>query len=294
LVFGCIRCKERARLRSGRKRVGHWIRGLLDGDGEGVDGGLGFVAGDFSVFESGFGEGYGFGGEVDRAVDAVQVGEIPEVLPEGFVAPVDVVACGFAAGEVVGSEVVVDEAGGDGLFVGDGEVEEAAAEGEGGHVANAGGAFGEEDDGEVVAKALGHTFGGLGDAVGATGGAIDVDGAGHHADPSEHGCLADFDLGDEDAGADGAVNDYVDVGEVVGDDGAMHGDGAYSGERDVLGAEEAVADAAEPGGAEGAGAGAGDQHFQHGVGEDGGEREDTVDATGRAEKRQTEILRRGQ
>ena len=258
---------------------------MLDGNGEGVDGGLGFVAGDLAVFECGLGEDYWFGGEVDGAVNAVKVGEVPEVLPEGLVAPVDVVAGGLAAGEVVGTEVVVDEAGGDGLFVGDRKVEKAAAEGEGGDVANAGGAFGEEDDGEVVAKALGHAFGSLGDAIGAAGGAIDVDGAGHHADPSEDGSLAEFDLGDEDAGADGAVNDDVDVGEVVGDDGAVHGDRTDGGEGDVLGTEEAVADAAEPGGAEGASARARDEDFEDGISEDGGEREDTVDAAGRAEKR---------
>ena len=118
--------------------------------------------------------------------------------------------------------------------------------------------------------------------------AVDVDGAGHHADPAEDGGGAELDLGDEDAGADGAVEDDVDVGEVVGDDGAVHGDGADGGEGDVLGAEEAVADAAEPGGAEGAGAGAGDEDFENGVGEDGGEGEEAVDAARRAEKRQAE------
>ena len=71
------------------------------------------------------------------------------------------------------------------------------------------------------------------------------------------------------------------------------GDGADGGEGDVLGAEQAVADAAEPGGAQGAGARAGDEHFEHGVSEDGGEREDTVDAAGRAEKRQTGSLKLG-
>ena len=191
------------------------------GTARAADGGLGFVAGDLAVLERGFGEGDGFGREVDRAVNAVQVGEVPEVLPEGLRAPVDVVAGGLAAGEVVGAEVVVDEAGGDGLLVGDRQVEQAAAEGEGRDVADAGGAFGEEDDGEIVAEAFGHALGGFGDAAGATGGAIDVDGAGHHADPAEHGSLAEFDLGDEDAGADGAVEDDVDVGEVVGDDGAV-------------------------------------------------------------------------
>jgi len=246
------------------------------------------MAGDLAVLEGGFGEGDGLGGEVDGAVNAVEVGEVPEVLPEGFVAPVDVVAGGLAASEVVGSEVVVDEAGGDGLLVGDGQVEKAAAEGEGWNVANAGGAFGEEDDGEVIAETLGHTFGCFGDAVGAAGGAIDVDGAGHHADPSEDRSLAEFDLGDEDAGANGAVQDDVDVGEVVGDDGAVHGDGADGGEGDVLGAEEAIADAAEPGGAEGAGAWARDEDLNHGVSEDRGQREDTVDAAGRAEKRRAE------
>jgi hypothetical protein len=73
---------------------------------------------------------------------------------------------------------------------------------------------------------------------------------------------------------------------VVGDDGAVVGDGADGGEGDVLGAEEAVADAAEPGGAEGAGAWTSDEDFEDGVGEDGGEGENAVDAARRAEKRQ--------
>ena len=199
-------------------------------------------------------------------------------------APVDIVAGGLAAGEVVGSELVVDEAGGDGLLVGQRQREDAAAEGEGGNVADAGGAFGEEDDGKVIAEAFGHAFGGLLDI--AASGAVDVDGAGHHADPAEDGSLAELDLGDEDAGADGAVNDDVDVCEVVGDDGTVIGDGADGGEGDVLGAQQAVADAAEPGGSEGAGAGARDEDFEDGVGEDGGEGENAVDAARGAEKRQ--------
>jgi len=250
--------------------AGLWSGWSLDGDGEGVDGGLGFVAGDLAIIERGFGEGNGFGCEGDGSVNAVEVGEVPEVLPEGLVAPVHVVACGLAASEVVRTEVVVDETGGDGLVVCDSEVEEAAAERESWNVANAGGAFGEEDDREVVAEALGHAFGGFFDATGAAGGAVDVDRAGHHADPAEDGSLAELDLGDEDAGADGAVDDDVDVGEVVSDDGAVHGDGADGGEGDVLGVEQAVANAAEPGGAEGARARAGDEDFQHGVSEDSG------------------------
>jgi len=234
----------------------------LDGDGEGVDGSLSFTTGDLAVLEGGFGEVDGLGGEGDCAVDAVQVGEVPEVLPESLRTPVDVVASGLAASEVVRTEVVVDEPRGDGLLVGDGQVEKSAAEGEGGDVANAGGAFGEEDYGEIVAKALGHALGRLGDAAGAAGGAIDVDGTGHHADPTEDGGLAELDLGDEDTGADRPVDDDVDVGEVVGDDGAVHGDGSDGGKGDVLGAEEAIADAAEPRGAERAGARARDEDFE--------------------------------
>ena len=64
----------------------------------------------------------------------------------------------------------MDEAGGDGLIGGEGQGEEAAAEGEGGDVADAGGAFGEEDDGEVVAEAFGHAFGGFADAAAGGGG----------------------------------------------------------------------------------------------------------------------------
>ena len=250
--------------------------------------------GDLAVLERGFGERDGLGGKGYGAVNAVEVGEVPEVLPQGFVAPVDVVAGGLAAGEVAGAEVVVDEAGIDGLLVRDGEMEKAAAEGERGDVTNTGSAFGEEDDGEVIPKAFGHALCCLGDAARAAGRAIDVDGAGHHADPAEDGRLAELDLGDEDAGADGAMQNDVDVGEVVGDDGAVHGDGADGGEGDVLCTQQAVADAAEPGGAEGSGARACDDYFEHRVSEDRGQREDTVDAAGRAEKRQTGILERGQ
>ncbi len=85
----------------------------------------------------------------------------------------------------------MDEAGGDRLLVGEGHGEQAAAEGEGGDVADAGGAFGEEDDGEVVAEAFGHALGGLGDAAaaGAAGGAVDVDGAGHQLTQPKTGVL---------------------------------------------------------------------------------------------------------
>lgn len=267
---------------------------MLDGNGERVDGGLGLVAGDLAVLESSFRKRDRFRGKGYGAVNAVEVGEVPEMLPQGLVAPVDVVAGRLAASEVVGTEIVMDEARGDGLFVGDRQMQEAAAKRERGNIPNAGGAFGEEDDGQVVAEALGHAFGCLGDAAGAAGGAIDVDGAGHHADPAEDGRLAEFDLGDEDAGTDRAVNDDVDVCEVVGDHGAVHGDWADGGEGDVLGAEKALADATQPGGAEGAGTRARDEDFEDGVSEDGSEREDAVDAAGRAEKRQAGILQRGQ
>lgn len=270
-------------------RQGLGIRGggLLGWDGEGFYGGLSFGSGDLAVLQSGFGEWDGLGREVDGAVDAVEVGEVPEVLPEGLRAPVDVAAGGLAAGEVVGSEVVVDEAGGDGLARSDGHGEQAVAEGEGGLVADAGGALGEEDDREAVAEAFRHALAGFGGA--AAEAAIDVDGAGHHADPAEDGGLAELDLGDEDAGAHGAVEDDVDVGEVVGDDGAVRGDGADGGEGDVLRAKKAFADAAEPGGTEGAGAGTLDEDFEDGPGEDGGESENAVDASERAEKRQAGV-----
>jgi hypothetical protein len=246
----------------------------LDGDGQGDYGFAGFVGGDFAVGYAGGGEGDGLGGEVDGGVDAVEAGEIPHVLPEGLGAPVDVVAGGFAGGEVAGVEVIVDEAGGDGLFGGDGLGEKAAAEGERGNVADTGCAFGEEDDGEAVAEAFGHAFSGFSSA--AARAASDVDGASHEADPAEDGRLAELDFGDEDAGTHGGVEKDVDVGEVVGDDGAVGGDGADRGEGDVLGAEKAVADFAEPGGAEGAGLRALDEDFDGGVGEDESNCEQTI------------------
>ncbi len=134
----------------------------LDGDGEGGYGGAGFFGGDLAVGDGFGGEGDGGVGEADGGMDAVEVDEVPDVLPEGLVAPVDVVAGGLAALEVVGGEVVVDEAGGDGLAEGDGLGEQAAAHGHHGLVADTGGAFGEEDDGELVAEALAHAFGGFG------------------------------------------------------------------------------------------------------------------------------------
>jgi hypothetical protein len=51
-----------------------------------------------------------------------------------------------------------------------------------------------------------------------------------------------------------------------------------------------VADAGEPGGSERAGARPGDEDLNHGVGEDGGEGETTVDTARRAEKRQAVVL----
>ena len=247
---------------------------MLAGDGEGDDGFAGFFGGELAIFDGGLGEGDGLGREVDGGVDAVQIDEVPHVLPEGFGAPVDVVTGGLAVGEVAGVEVVVDEAGGDGLLGGDGLGEKAAAEGECGDVADAGGSFGEEDDGKAVAEAFGHALCGLGGR--ATGAAGDVDGAGHEADPAEDGGLAELDLGDEDAGAHGGVEEDVDVGEMVGDDGAVVGDGADGGEGDVLGVEQAVADLAEPGGAESAGVGSLDEDFDGGVGEDHNDCENAV------------------
>ena len=108
---------------------------------------------------------------------------------EGLGAPVDVAAEGLAGCGVGGREGVVDEGGAHGGGGFDGLGDEAAAEGEGGLVADAGGAFGEEDDGEAVAEALGHAFGGLGG--GATLAAGDVAGSGHHGHPAEDGGLAE-------------------------------------------------------------------------------------------------------
>jgi len=70
----------------------------------------------------------------------------------------------------------------------------------------------------------------------------------------------------------------------------VHGDRADRGKSDVLGTEKAVADAAEPGGSESAGAWAGNQDFEDGVSEDGGERKDTVDTAEKVEKRQAAVL----
>jgi hypothetical protein len=86
-------------------------------------------------------------------VEAVEVDEVPHVIPEGLRAPVHIVVGGLAACEVVGGEVVVDEAGDDGLVGGDGLREKTAAEGKYGDVAFAGGAFGEEDDGKAMPSA---------------------------------------------------------------------------------------------------------------------------------------------
>ncbi len=248
---------------------------MLDGGAESSDRVFGFDGGYFAVGDGFRREGDGLVGEADGGVEAVEVDEVPHVIPEGLRAPVDVVVGGLATGEVVGGEVVVDEAGDDGLVGGDGLREQAAAEGKHGDIAFAGGAFGEEDDGEAVAEAFGHAFCGFGG--GATGAAGDVDGAGHEADPAEDGGLAELDLGDEDAGTERAVEEDVDVGEVVGDDGAVGGDGADGGEGDLLRAEKAVADAAEPGGAFGAGFGAEDDDFNGGVSEGESDGKDAVE-----------------
>ena len=256
----------------------------MRGDGEGYYGVAGFFGSYFAVFDGGLGESDGLGGEGDGGVESVEVDEVPHVLPEGFGAPVDVVAGGLSTGEVVGLEVVVDESGGDRLAGGDGLGEEAAAERERGDVADTGGSFGEEDDGEAVAEALGHAFAGLGGR--ATGSSGDVDGTGHEADPAEDGSLAEFDFGYEDAGTHGGVDEDVDVGEVVGDDGAVGGDGADGGEGDVLGAKEAVADFAEPRCSLGACLGAQDEDFDRGIGED---EEDGKEAIDPAEKRQAMV-----
>lgn len=247
------------------------------------------MAGDLAVVECGFGEGDGFGREADGGAYVVEADEVPDVEEEGFGSPVDVVAGGAAEGQVGGREFVVDEGGGDGLVRGEGEGEEAAAKGQGGSVTDRGGAFREEDDGEAIAEALRHAFGGLGDVAADV--AIDVDGSGHHADPAEDGGGTELDFGDEDAGASGIVDGDVGVGEVVGDDGAAGGDGADGRDRDVMEAKQAMADAAEPGGALGAGSRAGDEDFEDGVGEDGGEGRQAIETAKRAGKRQAGIPR---
>lgn len=171
----------------------------MTGDGQCGDGGAGFFCGDLAVLDGFLREGDRFRCKVDGGVDAVKVGEVPDMLPESLRPPVDVVACGLAAGKVVGGEIVVDEAGDDGFSGGDGLGEKTTAHGHARFVADASRAFGKEDDGKAVAEALSHAFCGLG--CGATGPASNVDGAGHHTDPSKDWCAAEFDLGDEDAGS---------------------------------------------------------------------------------------------
>jgi len=69
----------------------------------------------------------------------------------------------------------------------------------------------------------------------------------------------------------------------------MGGDGADSGEGDVLGAEEAVADFAEPGGAEGAGLRTLDEDFNGGVGEDKGDSENAIDFSEKGQGTRTSV-----
>jgi hypothetical protein len=133
----------------------------------------------------------------------------------------------------------VDEACDDRLARGQGLREEAAAHGHHGLVANTGCALREEDDREAIAKALGHTFRSL--RRRAARSASHVDGAGHHADPTQNRRLAEFDLRDEDAGAHRRVDEDVDVGEVVGDDGTAHGNRADCAVSDVLCRKKSIA-----------------------------------------------------
>src|SRR5206468_3438787 len=114
---------------------------------------------------------------------------------------------------------------------------------------------------------LGHAFGGFAGASALSPGHVDR--AAHKAHPTEDGDAAEFDLGDEDARMDGGVEQDVERGEVVGDDGAAAWDGAADGEGDVESAQDTGAEAAEPGGALGACARAGDGELDGGVGEVG-------------------------
>ena len=186
---------------------------VLHGDSEGDDRFASLFGSDFPVGNGSWGKRNGFGGEVDGGMHAVEIDELPHVVPEGFRTPVNVVAGGFAGGEVAGVEVVVNEADGDGLFGGDGLGEEAAAERERWDVAYSSGALGKEDYGQTVTKTFGHAFGSLGSAT--AGATRNVNRAGHEADPAKDRGFAELDLGDEDAGTHGGVQKDIDVGEVV-------------------------------------------------------------------------------
>ncbi len=122
---------------------------------------MGFQGRNFTIFDGCGRELDGFGGELDGGVDAVEVDEVPDVLAEGLWAPIDIVANGLAAGEVVGIKFVANKAVADRLFGGDGLGEEPAAKGKDGDVADAGSAFWEEGDREAVSEAFGHALCGL-------------------------------------------------------------------------------------------------------------------------------------
>ena len=77
-----------------------------------------------------------------------------------------------------------------------------------------GGAFGKDDDGQVVLYALAHLHAGGFSAFGT--GSLDPNGADGVAAPSDDGPALDFCLGHENKGVGRGDHDRIDVGPVVG------------------------------------------------------------------------------
>jgi len=180
-------------------------------------------------------------------MERVETEETPDVLNERLRTPMHIVAQGFSGGGVPRRKRVVDEGGAHWRTGFDGLRDQAAAERHCGLIADTGGAFGKEDYRQAIAEAFGHAFRRFGRAAALA--ASDVDGAAHEAHPAEQRCFAELDLGDEDARTHRGVEQDVDVGEVIGDDGAGHGDVANDVEGDIHAAEDAATEGAEPGGA---------------------------------------------
>lgn len=74
------------------------------------------------------------------------------------------------------------------------------------------------------------------------------------------------------------MNKDVDVGEMIGDDGSVGGNGSDGSKGDVLCVKQPVADLAKPGGARGTGLGTLDEDLDRGVCEDENDGEDAVAA----------------
>ncbi len=225
--------------------------------GQGEDGLAGLERGLFPVLRLRR-EWNGRGGDADVRVGAAELQEAEDVNQEIDVPPVGDFVFHGDGGWVFAVERVVEVTGGDGLLSTKDLREEAAVEGQE-CAAIGGGAFRKEDDWDAGIR--GGLEAGARALSGAAASTLDEDGARHDGEPTDDGPLADFRLGDEDAGLDGGKDDDIEVAGVVGDEGSVRWERAVHRDGKAEAAEGGGAEAMEPVGARFPSGGAEDEEF---------------------------------